>query len=183
MSIYSNVTEEDLIILRKLAEQQKNQRALKIKNRILEKTNNIELAKSRPPLTKKLDTINDSTKKLGEVIKESNSENEDTQEIVPVEIKSQDIQTNLRALPNSSIFKDLLTKTLGLLMSSSNSLRIKATPSGPTNLGVPIYTLGGDKLRMRDNDHELTPEIYETLSNTGYIGKTMKKARSYKRFR
>ena len=31
MSIYSNVTEQDLIILRKLAEQQKNQRALKIK--------------------------------------------------------------------------------------------------------------------------------------------------------
>ena len=35
MSIYSNVTEQDLIILRKLAEQQKNQRANKIKNRIL----------------------------------------------------------------------------------------------------------------------------------------------------
>ena len=31
MSNYSNVTEQDLINLRKLAEQQKNQRALKIK--------------------------------------------------------------------------------------------------------------------------------------------------------
>ena len=31
MSIYSNVTEEDLFDLRKLAEQQKQQRALKIK--------------------------------------------------------------------------------------------------------------------------------------------------------
>ena len=30
MSIYSNVTEEDLINLRKLAEQQKEQRAIKI---------------------------------------------------------------------------------------------------------------------------------------------------------
>ena len=29
---YSNVTEQDLIILHKLAEQQKNHRALKIKN-------------------------------------------------------------------------------------------------------------------------------------------------------
>ena len=37
MSIYSKVTEQDLINLRKLAEQQKNQRALKIKNRILKK--------------------------------------------------------------------------------------------------------------------------------------------------
>ena len=38
MSIYSNVTEQDLINLRKLAEQQKNQRALKIENRILKQT-------------------------------------------------------------------------------------------------------------------------------------------------
>ena len=30
MSIYSNVTEQDLINLRKLAEQQKNERALKL---------------------------------------------------------------------------------------------------------------------------------------------------------
>ena len=37
MSIYSNVTEQDLINLRKLAQQQKEQRALKIKNRILKK--------------------------------------------------------------------------------------------------------------------------------------------------
>ena len=37
MSIYSNVTEQDLINLRKLAEQQKNQRALKIRNGILKK--------------------------------------------------------------------------------------------------------------------------------------------------
>ena len=36
MSIYFNVTEQDLINLRKLAEQQK--RALKIKNKILKQT-------------------------------------------------------------------------------------------------------------------------------------------------
>ena len=34
MSIYANVTEEDLINLRKLAEQQKEQRALKIKKKL-----------------------------------------------------------------------------------------------------------------------------------------------------
>ena len=32
MSIYSNVTEQDLINLRKLAEQKRNQRAIKFKN-------------------------------------------------------------------------------------------------------------------------------------------------------
>ena len=59
-------------------------------------------------------------------------------------------------------------------MSSSNSLKIKASPSGATILGVPINTLGGDKLRTRDNDYELTPEIYKALSNAGYNGITMK---------
>ena len=86
--------------------------------------------------------------------KESNSGNENNQEIVPVEIESEDenTQTNLRSLPNSSIFSDLMTKTLRSLTSISNSLIIKASPSGPTNPGVPIYILVGDKLRIHDND-------------------------------
>ena len=53
MSIYSNVSEQDLINLRNLAEQQKNQRAEKIKNRSLKKTHHIKLAELLPPITKK----------------------------------------------------------------------------------------------------------------------------------
>ena len=173
MSIYSNVTEQDMINLRKLAQQQKEQRALKIKNRILKETHDIKLAESLSPITKKLD---ETTKKLGDVIKESNSENEKNQEIVPVEIESEDenIQTRLRALPNSSMFSDQMTKTLGRLMSSANSLKITATPSGASILGVSIYTLGGDTIRIKGNDYDLTPETYKALSFTGYDGKTMK---------
>ena len=178
MSIYSNVTEQDLFNLRKLAEQQKNQRAEKNK-RILKQTHDIKLAESLSPITKKLE-VNKSTKKLGDVIKESNSENENNQEIVPVEIKSDNSEfdntnTKITALPNSSIFSDLMTITLGKLMSSLNSLKRKSTPSGSTILGVPIYMLGDDKLRIRDNVYELTPEIYRALSSTGYTGKSMKK--------
>ena len=91
MSIYSNVTENDLINLRKLAEQQKNERALKIKNSILKQTHDVKLAESLSPTTKKLDevnksaetslspinkkldTINESTQKVGDTMKESNS--------------------------------------------------------------------------------------------------------------
>ena len=101
MSIYSNVTEQDLINLRKLAEQQKNQRAEKIKSRILKQTHDIKLAESlspitkKPdevnkttqeslsPITKKLDKINESTKQLGETVKESNSENNKEMAITP----------------------------------------------------------------------------------------------------
>ena len=71
MSVYSNVTEQNLINLRKLAEQQKSQRALKIKNRILKQTHDIELAESLSPITEKLDEVKKSTSDLGEVFKKS----------------------------------------------------------------------------------------------------------------
>ena len=176
MSIYSNVIEQDMINLRKLAQKQKEQRALKIRNRILKQTHDVKLAESFSPITKKLEEVNKSTKKIGEVIKESNSENERNQEIVPVEIELEDenIQTKLRALPNSSMFSEQMTKILGRLMSSLNSLKIIASPSGPTILGIPFYTLGGDRMQIKDNIYDLTPEIYKALSDTGYTGKTMK---------
>ena len=68
MSIYSNVTEQDLINLQKLAEQQKQQQALNIKNKILKQTHDIKLAESLSPITNKLD---ETSKKLGDVIKKS----------------------------------------------------------------------------------------------------------------
>ena len=59
--------------LRKLSEPQKDQRALKIKNRILKQTHDVKLAESLSPITKKLDTINESTQQLDDVIKENNT--------------------------------------------------------------------------------------------------------------
>ena len=81
MSIYSNVTEQDLDNLHKLAEQQKEQRALNIKNRILKQTHDEKLEESLSPITKKLDdtnkklrdVINESIQKSGNVIKEKNT--------------------------------------------------------------------------------------------------------------
>ena len=67
-----------------------------------------------------------------------------------------------------------MSSTLGRLLSSLNSLKIKPSPSGATTLGVPINTLGGDKLRIRDNEYDLTPEVYKALSFTGYTGKSIK---------
>ena len=62
--------EQDLMNLRKLAEQQKAQRVLENKNKILKQTHDIKLAESLRPITKKLDKINESTKNIGKVIKE-----------------------------------------------------------------------------------------------------------------
>ena len=157
MSIYSNVTEKDLDNLRKLAEQQKNERALKIKNRILKQTHDIKLAESLSPITKKLDTINENTKKISEVIKESNSEK------------------IIKALPNSSQFSVSMREMLGSLMNSKNSLKITQDDLGRANiLGAPIQISGADTMKINENIYELTPEIYNALSDTGYTGKNMR---------
>ena len=67
MSIYSNVTEQDLINLRKLADQQKEQRDLKFRNRILKQTHDVKLEESLSPISKKIDEVNKSTKKVGDI--------------------------------------------------------------------------------------------------------------------
>ena len=87
MSIYPKVTEQDLINIKKISEQQKHQRSLKIKKKILKQTHDIKLAGSLSLITKKVEEINQSTKKVGEVNKHSNSERETNQGIVPVEIE------------------------------------------------------------------------------------------------
>ena len=157
MSIYSNVTEKDLDNLRKLADLQKNERALKIKKRILKQTHDIKLAESLSPITKKLDTINESTKEIGEVFKETNS------------------MVDIKALPNSSKFSNAMRQMIGSLMNSRNSLKITQDESGRANiLGVPIQISEGDTTKINENVYELTPEIYNALSDTGYTGRNMR---------
>ena len=63
MSIYPNVTKQNLFNLSKLAEQPKNQRANEIKNRILYQTLDNKLAESLSPKIKYLENKFDSTKK------------------------------------------------------------------------------------------------------------------------
>ena len=74
-----------------MAEQQKNQRALEIKNRILKQTHDIKLAESLSPITKKLDEVKEPTKKLGDVLKENNTPQlviENTHDALPIEKKN-----------------------------------------------------------------------------------------------
>ena len=157
MNIYSNVTEQDLDNLRELAQQQKNQRALKIKNRILKQTHDIKLAESLSPITKKLDTINESTQKISDIVKESKSE------------------VDIKTLPNSSKFSNATRQMIGSLMNSRNSLKISQDESGRANiLGVPIQISEGDIIKINGNVYELSPEIYKALTYTTYTGNTMK---------
>ena len=157
MSIYSNVTEQDLDNLRKLAQQQKEQQALRIKNRILKQTHDVKLAESLSPVTKKLDTINESTKEIGRVFKETNS------------------MVDIKSLPNSSKFSNAMRQMIGSLMNSRNSLKITQDETGRANiLAVPIQISEGDTIKINENLYELTPEIYKALTYTTYNGRTMK---------
>ena len=169
MSIYSNVTEQDLESLRKLADQQKEQRALKIKNRILKQTHDIKLAESLSPITKKLDEvnkstqesitpiiekldiINKSTRRVGDIIKESISENE-------------------------IISSNLLKNTFESLENTTNSLKLNK--DADDNYGIiksVLKQLGGDKILVNiSNINEFSPEIHKSLSRSNYTGKSMK---------
>ena len=96
MKIFSNVTEQHLINLRKLAEQPKIERDLKIRNGILKRTHDIELAESLSPIAKNLDEVNEFPENVSDIIKESNFED-----------------NNKRALPNSSNFSKSMREMLG----------------------------------------------------------------------
>ena len=65
-------------------------------------------------------------------------------------------------------------------MINRNSLRLNRDDSGRAKiLGGPIQTLGDDKIRIRENVHEIGPEIHETLASTRESGKLMKKDSSF----
>ena len=57
------MTQEDLNTLSKLTEQQKNQRAIEIKQKISKQTHDKKLADSLSLITKKLEEVKESTKK------------------------------------------------------------------------------------------------------------------------
>ena len=138
------------------------------------------LAESLSPITKKLE---ESTKKITEDINPSNSENENNQQIVPVEVELEDSEDenidnkiDIKALPNSFKFSYLMKNTIGKLMSSKNSLKIDQDErtGGASINGVPLLILGGNSWKIGDNIYEITPENHKALSSTGYTGESMK---------
>ena len=96
-----------------------------------------KLAESLEPITKELEGVDKSTKKLREIIYKSDSENEIQQVVVCVEIdsgnskfESEKTQSNTGALSDGFDLSNQLTKTLSALVHSSYSLTLKSTPSG-----------------------------------------------------
>ena len=151
MSIYSNVTEQDLDNLRKLAEQQKNQRALKIKNRILKQTHDVKLAESLSLITKKLDEV-------GEIVKKSQP--------------SQHIQTILQnsgsqtpAIDNTATSQSL-RDTLSFMKKNNNFFKLEQDGEKVFWNKIPIIPLGGNRISINDEEYDIKPNIQNYFTKT-----------------
>ena len=151
MSIYSNVTEEDLIYLRKLAQQQKEQRAEKIKNRILKQTHDIKLAENLSPITKKSDEVNKTTQESLSPI---------TKQLAKLDKKSEVIDGNTQtpAIENTNISPSLLD-TLAFMKTSKNFFKLTEDDGKVYWNGEYIEPIGDNRIRIKDRKYDISPDI------------------------
>ena len=155
MSIYSNVTEKDLDNLRKIAQQQKNQRALKIKNRILKQTHCIKLAESLSPITKKLEEVSETTKQL---VKKSDVEDGNTQ-TPAIE--------NVTTSPS-------LRDTLSFMKKSKNFFKLQQTDKDKVFWNKRhIKALGENRISINNQEYDIKPNIQNYFTNTNQTTKNM----------
>ena len=183
MSSYSNVTEQDLDNLRKLAQQQKEQRALKIKKRILKQTHDIKLAESLSPITEKLDdtskklrdVIKESTQDLGNVIKENNTpqlaiENnqDDNQPQLPIENNQDDTQPRV-------LYDVSLENTLTNINEKERGFfKITEGENGQRFWnGIPVEISGDSRIEIKGKDFNITSNLQNVFTDTS--GKSLKK--------
>ena len=107
------MTKEDSINSSKIAEQRKNQRANKIKNRISKETHDKDIAESSSPVTKKLEEVNHFSQKLGEPITEPNSNNETPQLAIQNITGTQSLRDTLAFVEKNWNFFKLVEKPNG----------------------------------------------------------------------
>ena len=77
---------------------------------------------------------------------------------------------------NKSNSSALLKDTFKFLSEESNALKlVKDEDDNLTILGIPIKSLGGDKVLINNNRvHDLSTEMHKALSSSSYTGKSMK---------
>ena len=165
MSIYSNVTEQDLDNLRKLAQQQKEQRALKIKNRILKQTHDKKLAEFLSPITEKLDEVKKTTQELGDVMKESKPK---TPQLAIENIKpiSRNSESQTPKLVTAS---DELAKTFSKMNDSKIFFKVIRDAEGNFSWNnKEVIPLGGNRVEIKGDEFNVTPEIQKAFTDTKY---------------
>ena len=148
MSVYSNVTEEDLLSLEKLAEQQKNEKARKIKKRIFKQTYDQKLSETFEPITKKIDKVVEATKEL--------------------ELPNVVNNFMLESPPGVTMSRELFA-TVGKMVNARNKFKLDQKKGGRYMFnGVNVDPMGGNNVKIGENIYEITPSIQKALTETSY---------------
>ena len=154
MNIYSNVTEQDYLSLRKLAQQQKEEKALKIRNRILKQTHDVKLAESLSPITKKLDEVNKSQ----------------PSQYIQTSLQNSESQTPaIDNTPTSQSLRD----TLGYMKRSKNFFKLEQEGKHVFWNKIPIIPIGENRVSIKDEEFNIKPNIQEYFTNTTLTTKNM----------
>ena len=144
MSVYPNVTNEEIISLEKSAEQQKNEKARKIKCRIIKQTYDAKLAETFEPITEKLDRLVEATKEL------------DPKNSVNAFV--------LEPPPGVAITDELIT-ALVLMAKNKNKFKIvKDNRNRAMIKDVFVNVWVRNDVKIGDNIYELTPETQKALT-------------------
>ena len=164
MSICSYATKQDLNNLRNLVEQQKIQRALKIKNRILKQTHDRKLAESLSAITKKIDEVKRTTQKLGAVVKENNTPQlviENTHNALPVE--KEQIQPRV-------FYDKSLENTLNIMKMFIGFMNIEESDKDDIIWnGFPVEKVGDNKLKFIEKICDKIPGFQKVLTDKSNI--------------
>ena len=173
MSTYSDVTEQDLINLRELAEQQKNQRVKKFKKKILRQTHDIKLAESSSPITKKLEEVKESTQDLGDFNKKSQPETpqlaiENSQPQLPTENNQDDTQPGV-------LYDVLLKNTLtNMKLKQKGFFQRKEDKRGQRIWnGIPVAKSSDSRVEIKSQNFNITPNHNNVFTDT--TGKPLNK--------
>ena len=179
MSIYSNVTEQDLINLRKLAEQQKEQRALKIKNRILKQIHDEKLAESLKPITKRLDLVeNNKGEKIGELIKKMEQETPAIENTQTPAIENTP-QPETPAIENTQtqpgVLYDVSLENTLTNMKDKEKGFFKITEENGQRYwnGKPVNISGDSRIEIEGVNFNITPDLQNVFTDT--TGKSLEK--------
>ena len=166
MSIYSNVTEQDLIKLRKLAEQQKNQRHLKNKNGISKQCHDIKLAESLSPITERLDEVKKSSQEVGEIIKTNNTPQLAIENTPTTHQLMENTPTTQQPIENiEGTVNDVeIEKTLTKMTDNSGFFKTYHDPQrGWMINNHPIKMLRRTKVEISENKYNISPCIRKVL--------------------
>ena len=167
MSIYSNVSEQDLLNLRKLAEQQKNQRSLKIRNRFLKQTHEFKLAENLSPITKKLDEVNKSTQELGDVIKESNTRQPAIENTPQPAIEN--TPEPIENIEGIAYDAELETTSNNMKDDTGFSKTYYDSEHGWISNGYPVKMLGGTEVEIDNKKYNITRGTQNVFTQTSNI--------------